>query len=66
MSGRIAAARASGCALVTALFPQVEALGKHVMIAGVDAENAASIALHERLGFDQVAQFREVGRQSGR
>ena len=58
--------RGLGRALVSGLFPLAEALGKHVMIAGVDAENAASIALHERLGFDQVAQFREVGRQSGR
>jgi len=32
-----------------------------VMIAGVDADNRASIAFHERLGFERVAHFREVG-----
>ena len=56
----------TGRALVTGLFPLAEGLGKHVMIAGVDAENAASIALHERLGFDRVAHFREVGRKFDR
>ena len=39
-----------GKELVKALFPRAEALGKHVMIAGVDAANAASIRFHERLG----------------
>lgn len=55
-----------GRALVTGLFPLAKALGKHVMIAGVDADNAASIALHRRLGFDRVAHFREVGRKFDR
>jgi phosphinothricin acetyltransferase len=36
-------------------------LGKHVMIAGVDAQNAPSLRFHERLGFERVAHFREVG-----
>jgi L-amino acid N-acyltransferase len=58
--------RGLGRALVTGLFPLAEGLGKHVMVAGVDAENAASIALHERLGFDRVAHFREVGRKFDR
>lgn len=55
-----------GAALVGALLPRAAALGKHVMIAGVDASNAASIALHERLGFQPVAHFREVGRKFDR
>jgi L-amino acid N-acyltransferase YncA len=52
-----------GGRLVAALFPYAEALGKHVMIGGIDASNAASIRLHERLGFERVAHFREVGRK---
>jgi phosphinothricin acetyltransferase len=35
------------------------------MIAGVDADNAASLRFHERLGFAQVAHFREVGHKFG-
>ncbi len=31
------------------------------MIAGIDATNAASLRLHARLGFEQVAHFKEVG-----
>jgi L-amino acid N-acyltransferase YncA len=55
-----------GGRLVEALFPYAQALGKHVMIGGIDAANAASIRLHERLGFQQVAHFREVGRKFDR
>jgi L-amino acid N-acyltransferase YncA len=53
--------RGIGQALVAALFPRAAALGKHVMIAGVDAANTASIRFHERLGFEQVGHLREVG-----
>jgi UDP-3-O-[3-hydroxymyristoyl] glucosamine N-acyltransferase len=41
-------------------------LGKHVMVGGIDAGNAASLRLHERLGFERVAHFREVGFKFGR
>jgi len=50
-----------GSQLVRALFPRAAALGKHVMIAGVDAANAASIRFHERLGFARAGTLREVG-----
>lgn len=55
-----------GKALVSALFPLAAAMEKHVIIGGIDAANAASLALHERLGFERVAHFREVGRKFGR
>ena len=55
-----------GKELVTALFPRAEALGKHVMIAGVDAANEASIRFHERLGFEKAAHLREVGHKFNR
>jgi phosphinothricin acetyltransferase len=55
-----------GRALVEALFPHALALGKHVMIGGIDAANDASIRFHERLGFERVAHFREVGHKFGR
>jgi L-amino acid N-acyltransferase len=53
--------RGIGQQLVAALFPRAAALNKHVMIAGVDAANAASIRFHERLGFERVGHLREVG-----
>jgi phosphinothricin acetyltransferase len=54
-----------GRALVASLFPLAAALDKHVIIGGIDATNAASLALHESLGFERVAHFREVGRKFG-
>ena len=50
-----------GTSLVRALFPRAAALGKHMMIAAVDAANAPSIRFHERLGFVQAGHLREVG-----
>lgn len=41
--------------------PRAAACKKHIMIASVDAANAASIRCHERLGFTQVGHLREVG-----
>jgi phosphinothricin acetyltransferase len=55
-----------GSALVAALFAPARALGKHVMIAGVDATNEGSIRMHERLGFVRGAVLREVGRKFDR
>jgi phosphinothricin acetyltransferase len=58
--------RGIGRALVESLFPLALGLGKHVMIGRVDAANDASIRFHERLGFQRVAHFREVGHKFGR
>jgi phosphinothricin acetyltransferase len=58
--------RGIGSALVRALFPIAAALGKHVIIGGIDAANDASLRMHERLGFERVAHFREVGRKFDR
>jgi L-amino acid N-acyltransferase len=55
-----------GGSLVEALFPCALQLGMHVMIGGIDASNAASLRLHARLGFEQVAHFRQVGRKFDR
>jgi L-amino acid N-acyltransferase YncA len=58
--------RGIGKQLLTALLPCASALGKHVMIAGVDAANEVSLAMHESIGFERVAHMREVGRKFGR
>jgi L-amino acid N-acyltransferase YncA len=55
-----------GTLLVQALLPRAAALGKHVMMAGVDADNAASIRFLERLGFERSGHLREVGYKFGR
>lgn len=44
--------------------PLIEAskqLGMHTIIAGIDATNEASIALHKNFGFIEVAHFKQVG-----
>ena len=58
--------RGAGRALVEALIDAAAAMQKHVMIAGIDAENVNSISLHESLGFEVVGHFHEVGRKFGR
>ncbi len=40
--------------------------GKRAVIGGIALPNAASIALHERLGFKPVARFEQVGYKAGR
>jgi L-amino acid N-acyltransferase len=55
-----------GKSLMTDLIARASALGKHVMVGGVDARNDASLRFHERLGFERVAHFREVGFKFGR
>jgi L-amino acid N-acyltransferase YncA len=55
-----------GRALIEALAGHAREAGLHVMVAGVDGANAASIALHESLGFQQVARMPEVGVKHGR
>ena len=46
-----------GRSLVIELMSQAAAMRKHVMIAGIDADNAVSIKLHECLGFINVGHF---------
>lgn len=46
--------RGVGRALLEALIPASEAAGIWTLIAGVQAENAASLALHEAVGFRRV------------
>jgi phosphinothricin acetyltransferase len=58
--------RGVGHALMTVLLARGRALGKHVMMAGVDAENTGSIRFHERLGFERVGHLRQVGFKFGR
>jgi L-amino acid N-acyltransferase len=38
----------------------------HVMIGGIDISNAASIALHEKLGFTHAGTIRQAGFKFGK
>jgi L-amino acid N-acyltransferase len=58
--------RGVGRALLEGLLPLARDLGKHVSIGAIDAENEASLRLHETLGFERVAHFREVARKFDR
>lgn len=58
--------RGLGRLLVEPLFDRAASRGKHVMIAGIDAANPASLRLHERLGFERAGTLREVGTKFGR
>lgn len=55
-----------GALLVSALLEEAKALGKHVMVAGIDAANPASIRLHEKLGFEKTGLMHAVGFKFGR
>lgn len=52
-----------GTALYGRLLEALAQAGYHCAIGGIALPNAASVALHEKLGFTQVACFREVGRK---
>ncbi|MGE8453558.1 MAG: N-acetyltransferase family protein [Pseudomonadales bacterium] len=47
--------------MMVALMDRARALGKHVMVAGIEAQNAGSIQLHEKLGFRSVGVLPQVG-----
>ncbi len=59
-----------GCSLGRQLMEMLTAecrrRGVHALIACITADNARSIAFHERLGFRRVSLFREVGRKFDR
>lgn len=59
-------ARGIGRELTAALFPLAAAMGKHLMIGAIDADNDISLRMHARLGFVRVGHMREVGRKFGR
>ncbi|MFI9150170.1 GNAT family N-acetyltransferase [Streptomyces sp. NPDC053367] len=55
-----------GSALLGALITAAREAGHHVMIAGIEAENTASVRLHERFGFLHAGTIPEVGVKFGR
>lgn len=55
-----------GGQLMKALIVEARNIGKHVMVAGIEAQNHASIHLHETLGFVTTGQMPQVGTKFGR
>lgn len=58
--------RGLGRMLLTALIERARAENRHVMVGGIEASNAPSLALHASLGFEQSGTLREVGRKFDR
>lgn len=58
--------RGVGRAMLAALIARAEQAGLHVMIGGIEAGNAASIALHAKAGFTEAGVLRETGWKFGR
>lgn len=55
-----------GPQLLEALIARGKACDKHVMVAAIESGNAASIRLHQRLGFTINGQMPQVGVKFGR
>lgn len=58
--------RGVGRELLQAIIAATEARDFHVLVGGIDATNAISIRLHERLGFTACGIVRQVGFKFGR
>lgn len=52
--------------LMRALIQRARTQQRHLLIGGIDVDNAASIALHEKLGFVHAGTIREAGFKFGR
>ncbi len=63
--GPASAGKGMGTTLYRALLDRLREGGYHLTIGGIALPNAASIALHEKLGFEKVALFKEVGFKFG-
>lgn len=58
--------RGVGALLLGELIAAARNAGHHNLIGGIDAQNAASIALHKKFGFEHCASIREAGFKFGR
>ena len=52
--------------LMERLIADCREAGLHVLIACITADNEASCRFHEKLGFEKVSEFRQVGRKFDR
>jgi L-amino acid N-acyltransferase YncA len=59
------AGKGAGRVLYEALLAELRQRELHLVIGGIAQPNEASVRLHERLGFQKVAHFSEVGLKFG-
>lgn len=50
-----------GSLLYDVLLKQLKQTNAHAIIGGIALPNEGSVALHEKFGFEKIAQFKEVG-----
>jgi len=55
-----------GSELYKRLLEELKETDIHTIIAGISQPNEASVKFHEKLGFEKVGHFREVGYKLGR
>jgi phosphinothricin acetyltransferase len=58
--------RGIGRAILADLIERARAARHHTIIAGIDGDQAASVALHAAMGFVKVGHLRQVGHKFGR
>lgn len=52
--------------LMPPLIEAAQQLNMHTILAGIDASNEASVELHRKFGFEEVAHMKQVGYKFGR
>lgn len=55
-----------GSMLYAMLLDKLKAMSIHAVIGGISLPNDASVALHEKFGFEKIGQFKQVGRKFNR
>lgn len=58
--------RGLGSLLLQELIVRARSLGHRALIAGIDAEQTGSVAMHARFHFEKVGHFKQVGFKFGR
>lgn len=55
--------KGTGSKLYKFLLDELKKMNIHAVIGGISLPNDVSVALHEKLGFKKIAQFKEVGKK---
>ena len=54
-----------GSAILADLIERARTLGLHAIVAGIDASQSASLAIHAKHGFVEVGRFPQIGHKFG-